>query len=60
RPGDFIIAARGRRYFSNDALLSALRQTTTPAFRITVGTTPAADVYVLDERTLAAVNGQEH
>jgi hypothetical protein len=50
--GDLIIAARGRRYFSNDALLGALRQTSAPASRIRVGWVNALDVYVVDETTL--------
>ena len=53
--GDFIIAARGRRYFSNDALLSRLRQSATPAFRVSLGEVPAADVYILDEASLAII-----
>jgi hypothetical protein len=53
--GDFIIAARGRRYFSNDALVSRLRQEATPAFRVSLGEVPAAEVYILDEATLAII-----
>lgn len=55
RAGDFIIAARGRRYFSNDALLAALRQSTAPAFRVSLGAVPSIDVYVLDEASLALI-----
>ena len=53
--GDFIIAARGRRYFSNDALLSRLRQSATPAFRVPLGDVPAAEVYLLDQASLAII-----
>jgi predicted membrane-bound dolichyl-phosphate-mannose-protein mannosyltransferase len=56
-PGDFLIDARGRTYFSNQAMLARLRQTTKPAFTISVGNTPAADVYVLDNASLAALRG---
>ena len=58
QPGDFVIDARGRTYFSNQAMLSRLRTASRPAFTINVGTTPAADVYVLDERSLAALRGE--
>ena len=54
--GDFIIAARGRHYFSNDALLSQLRQSSKPAFNIPVGRVPAADVYLLDQAALQSIN----
>ena len=55
--GDFLIAARGRRYFSNDALLNALKQTPAPAFTVSLGRTKAIDVYALDDATLSLING---
>jgi len=45
--GDFVVVARGRRYFSNDALISAL-QGSSPATRVTLGTVPSADIYKID------------
>src|SRR5205807_8284935 len=57
-PGDFLIDARGRTYFSNQAMLARLRAASKPAFTISVGNTPAADVYVLDEASLAALRGE--
>ena len=57
-PGDFVIEGRGRTYFSNQAMLLRLRQASRPAFSIAVGTTPAADVYVLDQKSLAALRGE--
>lgn len=56
--GDFVIAARGRRYHSNVAILTALSQTTAPVFRLNVGATPAVEVYALDDVTMAMVNLQ--
>ena len=53
--GDFIVAARGRNYFSNDAVLSQLRQSSKPAFNIPVGDVPAADVYILDQASKEAI-----
>ena len=56
--GDFVIDARGRTYFSNQAMLMRLRAAGKPAFTISVGEVPAADVYVLDQKSLAALRGQ--
>jgi hypothetical protein len=53
---DFIIAARGRRYHSNEALLDALAQSHAPAFSVSLGQTNAADVYTLDDATLKLVS----
>lgn len=53
--GDFIIDAPGRRYFSNELITSALKQSSTPAFRLTLGPTPSARIYKLDQRSLEAV-----
>jgi len=47
--GDFIIAARGRRYHSNEALLASLHNSHTPAFRVSLGGVPAVEVYLLDK-----------
>jgi predicted membrane-bound dolichyl-phosphate-mannose-protein mannosyltransferase len=57
-PGNFVIDARGRTYFSNQAMLMRLRKVGRPAFTVALGTTPAADVYVLDQRSLAALRGE--
>ena len=56
--GDFLIDARGRTYYSNQAMLQRLRQTGKPAFTISVGDIPAADVYVLDAASLKALRGE--
>ncbi len=56
--GDFVIAERGRRYFSNDALLSALRESSAPAFRLSLGKVPSAEIYMLDETTAALLNNR--
>lgn len=52
---DFVIVARGRRYFSNDFVLNTLQQSATPAFRLSLGATPSASVYILDRKSLEAV-----
>jgi hypothetical protein len=57
REGDFVIVARGRRYFSNEAMVAALEQSNPPAFRVSLGNAPAAAVYLLDQKSLAAIAG---
>jgi predicted membrane-bound mannosyltransferase len=53
--GDFVIDAPGRRYFSNELVTSALEQSSTPAFTLSLGPAPSASVYQLDQRSLAAL-----
>ncbi len=53
--GDFVVDARGRRYFTNEQFLRSLRQRYAPAFSVSVGDVPAADVYELDETGRASV-----
>ena len=55
REGDFLIAARGRRYFSNERLLAVLEQSSAPAFRLSLGNVPSASVYLLDKKSLEAI-----
>ena len=57
QPGDFVIDGRGRTYFGNQAMLMRLRQASRPAFSIPVGNVRAADVYVLDQKSLSALRG---
>ena len=45
RTGDFIIVARGRRYFSNDAIINALRTHSTPVVELKLGAIPSAKIY---------------
>jgi predicted membrane-bound dolichyl-phosphate-mannose-protein mannosyltransferase len=56
--GDFVIDARGRTYFSNQAMLARLRAASKPAFNVSVGQVPATDVFVLDQQSLAALLGR--
>jgi len=49
---DFVIVARGRRYISNDALITTLHESSTPEFRINAGVVPSVDVYRLDHDSL--------
>lgn len=49
--GDYIIDARGRRYFSNEVVLARLREVAPPAFQLTLGRVASASVYVLDQKS---------
>jgi hypothetical protein len=51
RPGDLVVVARGRRYFSNDELTSRLEAASKPAADISLGRVPSARVYALDAPT---------
>ncbi len=55
REGDFVIDARGRRYFSNELVLETLEQSGEPAFRLSLGEVPSAAVYILDQKSREAV-----
>jgi hypothetical protein len=56
REGDFVIDAPGRRYFSNELVTLALKQSSTPVVSLSLGSAPSASVYQLDQRSLAAVD----
>ena len=53
--GDFVIVARGRRYFSNDAVTSALQSRATPIIDLKLGSVPSAKVYELDQTSLSII-----
>lgn len=56
KAGDLIIVARGRRYFSNDALLSQLQTAGAPIATISLGRVPALSVYELNEAQASALS----
>jgi Dolichyl-phosphate-mannose-protein mannosyltransferase len=55
-PGDFVIIARGRRYFSNNMLTTTVEKYTAPAAEFNLGSVPSAKLYQLTESTLSIVN----
>lgn len=55
REGDFVVVARGRRYFSNESVLSSFEQASAPAFNVSLGFVPSAAVYQLDKKSLEAI-----
>lgn len=56
REGDYMIDARGRRYFSNELILAALAQSGPPVFGVALGTVPSASIYQLDRNSLDAIH----
>ena len=57
KPGDFVIIARGRRYFSNDALITALNNGANPLLEFHLGTVPSAKLYELDDASIRLISG---
>jgi hypothetical protein len=55
REGDLVIDARGRHYFSNEPIVSALEQSSAPIFRVSLGNVPAVSVYLLNTKSLEAI-----
>jgi predicted membrane-bound dolichyl-phosphate-mannose-protein mannosyltransferase len=54
--GDFVIVARGRRYFSNEDYIAHLEATSQPIVSLSLGETPAVRIFMLDENSRAAVS----
>jgi hypothetical protein len=54
--GDFVIVARGRRYFSNEAYVARLEQSGEPVATLSLGDRPAVRIFMLDAKQLAAVS----
>lgn len=54
KAGDFIVAARGRRYFSNDRYLKYL-DSREPLAQVNAGAIPSAKIYRLDEVSAAEI-----
>jgi len=55
--GDFIIDARGRHYFSNDAILTELHALE-PVLKVPLGNIPAADIYLVDQGLAARIKNR--
>ncbi len=53
--GDFVVVARGRRYFSNDALLSRLEVVARPFASQALGGVPSARIFELDTSAAASL-----
>src|SRR5215213_1009721 len=58
--GDYVIVARGRRYFSNDAIISTLRDYATPLTELKLGVVPSVKIYELDQPSLANLQSTSH
>ena len=57
KAGDLVIIARGRRYFSNEAISRYLSEEAVPAHTITLGAVPSAYIFVMEETTLQRLKG---
>jgi dolichyl-phosphate-mannose-protein mannosyltransferase len=55
RQGDYLVTARGRRYFSNDRVVTTIHQSAAPVTRIAVDKIPAAEIYRLTQETVDIV-----
>ncbi len=55
KSGDFVVLAKGRRYFSNSGYFEYLGQSAIPTSTISILGVTSASIYQLDESTLAAV-----
>ncbi len=55
--GDYIINARGRRYFSNDAIITTLQRSSKPDILFSLGRVPSAEIYRLDENEIGPLLG---
>lgn len=53
--GDFIVVARGRRYFSNDAFLKYLESSVQPYGETKLGETISAKIYLLDDNSATQI-----
>ncbi|HEX8635211.1 MAG TPA: glycosyltransferase family 39 protein [Pyrinomonadaceae bacterium] len=51
---DIVMVARGRRYFSNDPLISKLAATSRPAVELSLAGVPSTRIYQLDDEALRA------
>ena len=58
--GDYVIVARGRRYFSNDSIISTLRDHATPVAELKLGVVPSAKIYELDPTSIANLQATSH
>lgn len=56
KEGDFVVVARGRRYFSNDRIVSQLKSTGMPVASVSLGGVPAIEIYALDGAAFAAIS----
>jgi Dolichyl-phosphate-mannose-protein mannosyltransferase len=54
--GDIIVIARGRRYFSNDAIITKLEAAGQPVVNLSLGGVPSTRIFLLDEPALRAVS----
>ena len=54
--GDFVIVARGRRYFSNEEMVARLEQSSAPVSHVSLGIVPAMQIFMLDDNSLKTIS----
>ena len=54
--GDFVIVARGRRYFSNENVVNRLQEVSRPVATVMLGEVQSVRLYRLDEQSAGAVS----
>jgi hypothetical protein len=54
--GDIVVVARGRRYFSNDAIISKLGATSQPVATLSLAGVESTRIYQLDDEALNALS----
>ncbi|HJR07123.1 MAG TPA: glycosyltransferase family 39 protein [Pyrinomonadaceae bacterium] len=54
--GDIVVVARGRRYFSNDALIAKLGATSQPVATLSLAGVESTRIYQLDDEALRALS----
>jgi hypothetical protein len=54
--GDVVIIARGRRYFSNEALIARLEEQSAPTSTVSLGPVEAMRIFVLDDKSLQDIS----
>ncbi len=55
KEGDYVVIARGRRYFSNEQVVAKLKNVATPVLTFNLGNVPSALVYILDQESREAI-----
>jgi len=56
RESDYVVSARGRRYFSNDEVIATVHDSAAPVARVSLESIPAAEIYRMDKHSLELIS----
>jgi predicted membrane-bound dolichyl-phosphate-mannose-protein mannosyltransferase len=56
RESDYVVSARGRRYFSNDEVIATVHDSSTPVARVSLDYIPAVEIYRMDTHSLELIS----